>query len=75
MSTTQATMKSIWFFVGLMLLIVGSLVCLAGIIDLISPPQQKTVLAHTHPAIWWSLLMIAAGGLFLFTHRNKRHDV
>jgi FtsH-binding integral membrane protein len=75
MSTPQATMKSIWFFVGLMLLIVGSLVCLAGIIDFVSPPERKTVLAGTHPAIWWSLLMIVSGGLFLFTHRNKRHDV
>jgi FtsH-binding integral membrane protein len=75
MTTTQAGMKSIWFFVGLMLLIVGSLVFVAGIIDLVSPPPQKTILAGMHPAIWWSLLMIAAGGIFLFTHRNKRHDV
>jgi H+/Cl- antiporter ClcA len=75
MNAIQAKMKSIWFFVGLMLLIVGALVLLAGIIDLVSPPQQKTVLAGMHPAIWWSLLMITAGGLFLFTHRNKRHDV
>jgi len=75
MTTPNAGMKSIWFFVGLMLLIIGTLIFLAGIVDFVSPPEHKTVLAGTHPAIWWSLLMIASGGVFLFTHRNKRHDV
>lgn len=74
MATPEGRMRSIWYFVGLMLLVAGGLVLAAGIGDLLSPPDRSTVLAETRPAVWWSAVMIVAGGLFLYYNRNTLHD-
>jgi hypothetical protein len=63
-------MKPIWYFVGLVLLVMGGLVLLAGILELLSPSSRQTVLGEIHPAIWWGCVMLAAGGIFFFTHRK-----
>jgi hypothetical protein len=66
-------MRSIWYFVGLVLLEMGGLVFVAGIIDYATQTAASTALAHTYPGIWWGGIMIATGVLFYGTHRNKRH--
>jgi FtsH-binding integral membrane protein len=58
-------MKSIWYFVGLTLLIMGGLIVVAGIIDYVSPPARLTLMASAHPALWWGLVMIVFGGIFI----------
>jgi hypothetical protein len=58
-------MKPIWYFVGLLLLVMGLLVFFTGIFFLISPPSHKTVLGETHPGVWWGAIMIIAGAIFL----------
>ena len=63
-------MKPIWYFVGLMLLVMGGLVLLAGFLELLSPSGRQTVLGETHTGIWWGCVMLAAGGIFYFTHRK-----
>jgi FtsH-binding integral membrane protein len=65
-------MKSIWFFVGLTLAIMGALVVLAGILDIAFPPARHTALASAHPALWWGTLMLIAGTLFLLTEKHRR---
>jgi hypothetical protein len=75
MTAGAVKMKSIWFFVGLMLVVVGGLVLLAGILDFLSPPAATTVLGGFHPAIWWSMLMLAVGAIFLFANRDVHHDM
>jgi hypothetical protein len=75
MAMPEGRMRSIWYFVGLMLLVAGGLVLAAGLGDLFSPPGRSTVLAETHPAVWWSAVMIVAGGLFLYYNRDSHHDV
>jgi hypothetical protein len=65
-------MKSIWFFVGLTLSIMGVLVVIAGILDYISPPERQTTLGYFHPALWWGVLMVAAGTLFLVTEKRRK---
>ncbi|MBD3223205.1 MAG: hypothetical protein GF313_00635 [Caldithrix sp.] len=59
-------MKPIWFFVGLMLVVIGGLILIAGIMHVVSPPEVKTVLQDTHPDIWWGSIMIITGIIFLF---------
>jgi hypothetical protein len=72
---TQApAMKSIWYFVGLVLLAMGGLVFVAGLIDFMNKTGGETVLAHTYPAIWWGGIMVAAGLVFYLKHRNAVHD-
>jgi FtsH-binding integral membrane protein len=59
-------MKSIWYFVGLILLVIGGIIEIAGIYQLINPPIIKTVLSETHPNIWWGAIMcLFGGGMFL----------
>jgi hypothetical protein len=64
-------MKSIWFFVGLTLSIMGVLVVVAGIHDVVAPPARQTVLSGLHPALWWGVLMIVAGVTFLIREKKQ----
>jgi len=64
-------MKSIWFFVGLTLAIMGVLVVAAGIFDYITPPERQTALGSTHPALWWGALMVIAGTIFLLREKKS----
>ena len=54
-------MKPIWYFVGLILTIMGAIITLTGVYYLFNPPQTATVLGSTHPDIWWGALMTAFG--------------
>lgn len=64
-------MKPIWFFVGLILLAMGGIIILSGIYQLINPPEIKTVLAETHPAIWWGAIMLVFGGILYWKTRKQ----
>jgi hypothetical protein len=64
-------MKPIWYFVGLILLSMGSLVFLTGIYLLIDPSSRQTVLSGTHPNIWWGTIMILFGGIMFLKTKNQ----
>jgi hypothetical protein len=64
-------MKPIWFFVGLLLLILGTLVLISAVMAFVSPPSQQKVLAGLHPEFWWGLVMVCSGGVFLFLNRKR----
>jgi len=65
-------MKSIWFFVGILLLVLGVLILGAGIIGMMSGELPPTVLANLHPRVWWGGIMTIAGILFLVFNRKPR---
>ena len=52
---------SIWFFIGLSLLVNGGLIFAAGLYDLAHPPQYPPVLFHLHASIWWGGLLLGLG--------------
>jgi hypothetical protein len=64
-------MYSIWYFIGLLILVYGVLILGAGIIDLVSPPPQPLVLAQLHMGIWWGALMIILGGVYARVFRRR----
>lgn len=64
-------MKPIWFFVGILLSVMGAVITLSGIGGFMSPPEHMKVLGHLHADFWWGLVMTAAGVLFLLTNKNK----
>ncbi|HOI28820.1 MAG TPA: hypothetical protein PLZ15_03595 [Melioribacteraceae bacterium] len=64
-------MKPIWYFVGLILLVIGGIIFLTGIYQVINPPGVKTVLSDTHPNIWWGIIMMLFGGLMYFKTRKQ----
>lgn len=63
-------MKSIWYFVGLMLSAMGAVVLIAGIANYLSPPARETVLSQLHPALWWGGVMIVVGLIFFLLNRK-----
>ncbi|NOX38205.1 MAG: hypothetical protein GXO78_11805 [Calditrichaeota bacterium] len=62
-------MKSIWYFVGLVLITMGAIIFLTGLYIWMGGLQTQTVLHHLHPNIWWGGLMILSGILF-FIRKN-----
>ncbi len=68
---TEIKMKPIWYFVGLILLVMGGIIMLTGIYLLFVPSTEKTVLANTHPDIWWGALMVLFGGFMFFKTRKQ----
>lgn len=64
-------MKPIWYFVGLMLTIIGALVLLAGLLNLGSSSTGTTVVGYVHPDIWWGALIILLGLFYVVKHHGK----
>jgi hypothetical protein len=68
--SAEKGMKSIWYFVGLVLTTMGGLVLIAGILDLVSPPARTTILSGMHTSVWWGALMLIVGLVFYWTNRK-----
>ena len=68
---TEKGMRSIWFFVGLIMLTIGILVFLAGIYELINPTIQDIKLINLHTNIWWGALIAVTGLIYTVKNKNK----
>ncbi len=55
---------SIWFFIGVLLLIYGVIILGSGIYSLFVPPVRTVVMAHLHAEIWWGALLIILGAVY-----------
>jgi hypothetical protein len=67
-------MKSIWYFVGLLLTTLGIIITLSAVYSLFHPPAEPKILAHLHPDLWWGIFMLAFGLIFALLNRNKVVD-
>ena len=65
-------MRPIWYFVGLLLLIIGVIVAITGVYLVIEPGEHQTVLSELHPNIWWGTIMSVAGAIFLWKNKNVK---
>jgi hypothetical protein len=57
-------MISIWFFIGILLSVYGVLILGTGIYEWSSPPP--TVRADLHAAVWWGMLLMALGAIYVY---------
>lgn len=57
---------SIWFFIGLCLVVNGGLIFAAGLYELAHPPQYSVVLFHLHASVWWGGLLFLLGILYCY---------
>jgi hypothetical protein len=55
---------SIWFFIGVSLLVNGAVILGTGIYELVSPPEHQVVLYELHANVWWGALLLALGLFF-----------
>jgi len=66
-------MKSIWYFVGLLLTIMGAIITSSALYSLICPPEHPKIFSHLHPDLWWGFIMLIFGLLFaIFNRRNLK---
>jgi hypothetical protein len=64
-------MKSIWYFVGLLLTIMGIIITISAVYTLFNPSSQPKLYSRLHPDLWWGLLMLVFGLLFALFNRRK----
>lgn len=65
---------SIWFFIGISLLVNGLLILGAGLYEFAHPPANPVVLYHLHANVWWGALLFVLGlfySLRFSPHKNK----
>jgi len=52
---------SIWFFIGISLLVNGILITAAGVWEVFHPPANPVVLFHLHANVWWGAILLVIG--------------
>lgn len=63
---------SIWFFIGISLLVNGVLIVQAGIRELFHPPANPVVLFNLHANVWWGTVLLAIGIFYCVRFAPKR---
>jgi len=64
--------NSIWYLIGLQLVIYGLLITGAGVWELFKPPAHPADLAYLHPAIWWGAMMFVLGLYYVRRFRPSK---
>lgn len=66
-------MLSIWFFIGISLLVNGGLILGAGLYQLVNPPETPRIaLYNLHANVWWGALLFALGAFYCLYFRPRR---
>lgn len=66
---------SIWFFIGVCLLVNGVLITGAGLYEwLVQPPAHRVVLYNLHANAWWGGLLFILGVIYCRHFWPKRHS-
>ncbi len=66
---------SIWFFIGISLLVNGVIIFGAGVYELFHPPalDARVVLFQYHAGVWWGALMSALGAVYCWHYAPRRN--
>jgi hypothetical protein len=62
---------SIWFFIGVLLLVYGVAICFTGFWELKYPLAQPPVLVQLHAPIWWGAILGLVGAVFVYRCAQK----
>lgn len=57
---------SIWFFIGISLLVNGVLILGAGIYEIFHPPKVQVVFFQLHANVWWGAVLAVIGAFYCF---------
>jgi len=63
---------SIWFFIGVLLVVYGAVILGAGIYGLFVPPAHPVVLNNLHFSIWWGALLLIFGAIYTIKFFPKK---
>jgi hypothetical protein len=62
----------IWFFIGSLLSVYGVLVLGSGIYGWVHPPAQKLALWELHADVWWGILLLVVGLIYVAKYRPSK---
>ena len=66
-------MISIWFFIGISLVVNGALILAAGSYQLLNPPENPgVVLFQLHANVWWGAALLVFGLIYCVRFSPKR---
>jgi len=66
-------MISIWFFIGISMLVNGALILAAGIYQLVNPPANPSVvLFNLHANAWWGAALLVFGLIYCIRFAPRR---
>jgi hypothetical protein len=65
---------SIWFFIGISLLVNGVIILGAGLYELVHPPLFPPVLFELHTSVWWGALLTVSGAFYCWHFSPKRRS-
>jgi hypothetical protein len=66
-------MISIWFFIGVSLLVNGALIFAAGVYQLLNPPAETTIVLYgLHANVWWGAILFVIGAIYCVVFRPSR---
>ena len=65
---------SIWFFIGVSLLVNGVLIAGAGAWQILHPPAHPVVLYRLHANLWWGLVLTVLGVFYSIRFSPVRHS-
>jgi hypothetical protein len=67
-------MVSIWFFIGISLLVNGILILCAGLYEVWHPPalEAQVQLFSLHASVWWGALMTVIGAVYCYHFKPGR---
>jgi len=63
---------SIWFFIGVSLLVNGLLITGAGIYEYSHPPAIPVVLYKVHANVWWGGVLFLIGAMYCYFYAPNR---
>jgi len=63
-------MKTIWHFVGLLMLIIGIIILGSGLYYAAYPPKDPAEMYSLHPDVWWGAIMCVFGGILLWAFKG-----
>ncbi|HLW99440.1 MAG TPA: hypothetical protein VKR82_12400 [Candidatus Acidoferrales bacterium] len=65
---------SIWFFIGVALLVNGALILGAGVWEIFHTPVNPVVLFNLHASVWWGALLLALGIFYSLYFSPRRRS-
>jgi hypothetical protein len=65
---------SIWFFIGISLLVNGILIVGAGVWEVMNPPANPVVLFQLHANVWWGAVLLVCGLAYCIRYAPGRQS-
>jgi hypothetical protein len=63
---------SIWFFIGVALVVNGAIILATGLYEIWYPPANPVVLFQLHASVWWGAVLLGAGIFYAVRFKPRR---